>query len=98
MSLYKMGAGGYAPPRRPTAQQRPQQPGGFYSAGGTNQFLPPVVINTQQDSAFWTGIKWLGAGLTLWVGYEKVKDLYDKNLGTREADGGDVATDESEEG
>lgn len=87
MSLYKQGAagGGLPPPPQPpraahSARQAP--PGGFYSAGGANPFLPPVVINTQQDSTFWNAIKYLGAGLTLWVGYEKVKELYDRNLGT----------------
>jgi len=81
MSLYRMGVGS-----EPTTEEesRRQQ-----VAGGT-PFVPPPQIFQQAahnpQSGFWTFIQWLGAALTLWVGYEKAKELYDKHLANKADD------------
>jgi hypothetical protein len=75
MSLYTQGAGGtpIVVPSR-TNQRRVR-------VMGADAFVPPpVLMNVTQDSGFWTLIKWLGAGLTLWVGYEKIREFYDRKL------------------
>ena len=77
MSLYKQGAGGESVV---VVRREERTTASAGTVDGAGNFVPPVIINTNPDSTFWTVIKWLGAGLTLYVGYEKLRELYDRNL------------------
>jgi hypothetical protein len=76
MSLYKQGAGDSSDDGRLPRNER--------RFVGASQFVPPSVVITpppaQAESGFWTLIKWMGAGLTLWVGYEKIQEFWNSRL------------------
>lgn len=78
MSLYRQGAGG-----EPPAGVVPASP---INIEGT-MFVPQIQLGPPAESGFWTLVKWVGAGLTLWVGYEKIRELYDQRLKGEEPEG-----------
>lgn len=88
MSIYKMGVQGTVQP-----EQRNRVQG-----EATTTFIPPATLYREpqhnEESGFWTFVKYLGAGLTLWVGFEKAKELYDKHMTGK---GDSAAEDEAAE-
>jgi hypothetical protein len=92
MSIYKMGVQGV------DKERDKARPGSFVS--GTT-FIPPrsVMANPAHDSEsfFWVFVKWLGAGLTLYVGYEKATELYRKHMRSYDDDGSEDPAAEDQE-
>jgi len=55
--------------------------------GAEPQQRPNVVIVEREAArdTFWTAVKWIGAAITLAVGYREAKGLYRKYWGEEEA-------------